>query len=325
MKRTLREKLFSISKSPYRTVVRFLFLKFTFKDRELDPKRLCRTPECEYPRLLKKWYGKMMDETLDLDRPRTFNHKLQWIKLYGDRELMTRLADKLAVRDYVAERIGERFLTPLVGAYADASEIDWNALPSRFVLKPNHGSHWLEIIEDKTTVDRAALFRRANSWLSRDYSFDHGFELHYGKIKPRLMIERHLGDYTDDLRDYKVWCFHGVPRFIQVSEDRFSQKGFQTAFYSPEWKKQIFWKGQLADDVVPRPAALADMLACASKLSADIPFVRVDFYCMDDGSLKFGEMTFTPCSGMSRWRGSPTIDRELGDLIHLPCDERKGL
>ncbi len=201
-------------------VVRFLFLKFTFKDRELDPKRLRKTPESEYPRLLGKWYGRMTGEVLDLDHPKTFNQKLQWIKLHVNRDLMTRLADKIAVRDYVSEKIGERYLVPIVGIYAHASEINWDDLPPRFVLKPNHGSHWLEIIEDKCSVDRKTVLHSADSWLTKDYTFSHGFELHYAGIRPRLMIERHLGDYTNDLRDYKVWCFHGVPRFIQVSEDR---------------------------------------------------------------------------------------------------------
>ena len=321
MKRSLSERLFSISRSPYRTVVRFLFLKFTFKDRELDPERLQRTSELEYPRLLKKWYGRMTGEVLDLEHPRTFNQKMQWIKLYWNRELMTRLADKIAVRDYVSEKIGERYLVPLVGVYKNASEIDWDGLPSRFVLKPNHGSHWLEIVEDRNLVERTLVSKRADSWLEKDYSFSHGFEMQYHGIKPRLMIERHLGEWTHNLTDYKVWCFGGEPHYVQLVLDRFEDTGSKTAYYSADWIKQPFWKQHAHyEGEIPRPEVLDELLACSRKLAEGIPFVRVDFYLMDDGSLRFGEMTFTPSSGCSLWQGDPTADVVLGDLVKLPCD-----
>ncbi len=322
---TLKEKLFSVKVTPGRIVTRFLFMKFTRRNPKFSPKRLKKLHESKYPELLKEWFSMRMNgAVLDLDNPKTINEKIQWLKLYGNRKRMTELADKIAVRDFVAQTIGEKYLIPLVGVYNRAEDINWEELPSKFVLKPNHGSHWLSIIEDKSKIDIRKLYKTANKWLKENYAFYHGFEMQYAKIPPKLMIERHLGEITSNLNDYKVWCFNGVPKYIQVHVNRQGAGETTTCIYSiPEWKKQNFFMVHSTTNTcyqgeVPRPDCLDEMLDAAAKLSKEFPFVRVDFYCIDDGSIRFGEMTFTPASGSCPWAGEEDISLKLGAMIELP-------
>ena len=308
-----------ITRTPRKTVVRLGPLKIFWRNRKFLPERLRQIPESEYPALLEEWYYLSTGEKLDLRAPRTFRQKIQWLKLYGDRKLMTRLADKVAVRDFVAEKIGARYLIDLLGVYERAADIDWSVLPDRFVLKPNHGSRWVKVVEDKSSLDVPAVCREADGWLGTDFSLCDGFEMQYRDIPPRLMIERHLGELTHDLSDYKVWCFGGKPLYVQIVAGRQDGGGCTTAFYSTSWEKQSFWRGYpQSAEAAPKPARLDEMLSAAATLSAGMPFVRVDFYVLDDGSLKFGEMTFTPASGEGEWHGEDGIDERLGALIELP-------
>ena len=308
-----------ITRNPRKTVVRFGFLKFFWRNKKFLPERLRLVPESEYPALLEEWYQLSTGEKLDLRAPKTFRQKIQWLKLYGDRKTMTRLADKVAVRDFIAEKIGSRYLIDMLGVYEHAADIDWDALPARFVLKPNHGSHWVKIVEDKSSLDVSAVCRDADGWLKEDYTFDSGFEMQYRDIPPRLMIERHLGELTHDLNDYKVWCFDGKPLYVQVMADRQADGRCTTCFYSTDWTKQKFhYNRPLFSGDIPKPTRLDEMLSAAATLSSGMPFVRVDFYVLDDGALKFGEMTFTPTSGEGAWYGEDGIDERLGALIALP-------
>ena len=311
-----------ITRNPRKTVVRLGPLKVFWRNREFLAENLRNRPESDYPALLEKWYFLATGEKLDLRAPTTFRQKIQWLKLYGDRKMMTKLADKVAVRDFVAEKVGPQYLIDLLGVYERAADIDWDALPTRFVLKPNHGSHWVKVVEDKSALDIPAVCREADGWLKEDFSLCGGFEMQYRDILPRLMIERHLGELTHDLNDYKVWCFGGKPLYIQIMAGRQGDGGCTTAFYSTGWEKQSFWRGYpLCEDDTPRPARLDEMLSAAATLSAGLPFVRVDFYVLDDESLKFGEMTFTPASGEGAWYGEDGIDERLGALIALPSQK----
>ena len=312
-------KLFSIRRTTRKTVVKIGFLKFSMRNRKFSPERLRATPESEYPALLEEWYRLSTGERLDLRAPRTFRQKIQWLKLYGDMETMRRLADKVRVRDYVAAKIGERRLIDVLGVYKKAEEIDWAALPRRFVLKPNHASGWVKVVEDKTALDIPAVCREADGWLAEDYSVVDGFQMQYRGIPPRLVVERHLGELTRDLRDYKVWCFGGKPLYVQVVAGRRDAGGCTTAFYSADWKRQPFWRGYPpCSEEVPKPACIEEMLSAAAALSEGMPFVRADFYVLDDGSFKFGELTFTPGSGEGEWHGEDGVDGRLGALVALP-------
>lgn len=250
----------------------------------------------------------------DIDAPITFNQKLQWLKLYDRNAEYTRFADKYAVRSYVAERIGETFLNDVYFIGKSASDIPWNNLPTSFVIKCTHGSGFNIIVTNVDGFDKAHSVATLNKWLKTDYS-RYGREWVYGKIVPRIMVEKFLQDQNGKVpQDYKVFCFKGDPRYIQVDVDRFGDH--TRAYYDAEWRRQPFTilYQQFAGDV-PRPPQLSVMLDAARKLAADIPFVRVDFYSLPE--IKFGEMTFFPEAGHGRFVPEEW-DRRLGEELTLP-------
>lgn len=274
--------------------------------------------DLDYKQLLSDWYNKCCNKYLNLYRPVTFNEKIQWLKLYDSTPIKTRLADKLLVRDWVREKIGDKYLIPLLGVYDRFEDIDFSKLPKRFVIKCNHGSGWNIIVRDKTKLDLADVKKKLDYWMNLNFAFKYGYELHYREIQPKIMIEKFMENKTiDDLYDYKFWCFNGKVEYIQLLSGR-NSTGLKTAFYSPDWKKQRFYDNNMFDSsVAPRPKSLAQMKKLAEKLSAGFNYVRVDFYQLDDGTIYFGEMTFTPASGAMVWDTDAT-NLMLGKMLKLP-------
>lgn len=271
-----------------------------------------------YQSALCQWYTRRTGRPLDLSNPRTFSEKLQWAKLYDRDPLRTRLADKLAVREWVAQKIGEEYLVPLIATYKYAREIDFDALPNGFVLKANHGSGYNAVVRDKRKEDLEALRRRADSWLHEDYAFRSGFELHYHGIERRIIVE----EYVEGMGDYQFFCFDGKVRMVEHVTD---PKGDpHVSYYDPDWNnlhiERCDWKPHAED--VPRPDGLDEMATIAETLSAGIPHVRVDLYLLQDGSIRFGEMTFTSTSGACPWKSSD-VDVWLGELYELPSGDNQ--
>ena len=268
------------------------------------------------PQMLKDWYLERTGQKLNLDNPRTFNEKIQWLKLYDNDNIKTRLADKFAVRDWVKEKIGEQYLIPLLGVYDTPEEIDWDGLPSEFVIKCNHGFAMNIIVKDKNKIDRDEVKRKLNKWLNTTFGFM-GFQLQYINIPPIIIIEKKIeNEGHDDLFDYKFYCFAGNPQYIQFSFDRF-KGGLRVASYNTNWELQPFaYNHPMAEKSIERPDNLELMLNLAKKLSAGFKFVRVDFYRLEDGTIYFGEMTFTPDNGYGKWYGQD-MGLKFGDLIKL--------
>jgi hypothetical protein len=237
---------------------------------------------------------------LNLRHPRTFNEKLQWLKLRYRDPLMRRCADKVAVRDYVAEQAGPDVLIPLLGTYTSAAAIDFQRLPKRFVLKANHGSGWNILCRDRETLDFARTRARLDAWLRTDFSRI-AREWVYEGIPPRLLCEEFLATATGEPpSDYKFFCFHGKPVFVQVDYDRFIRH--ERALYTADWKKlPCALEYALKEEPTPPPPMLTRMLELAGKLSAPFPFVRVDLYDLE-GRVYFGELTFFPGKGVERFR-----------------------
>lgn len=152
-------------------------------------KRLTPT---KYPAELARWFKKATGEELDLENPQTFNQKIQWMKLYDSTPEKGRLADKYLVREYVAKRIGEQYLVPLLGVWDDPDDIDFDALPDRFVLKCTHGCGWNIIVSDKSKLDVRATRKKLKKWLTTDWAYVGGLELHYHYCEPRVIAERFL-------------------------------------------------------------------------------------------------------------------------------------
>jgi hypothetical protein len=270
----------------------------------------------EYPQALADWYRLKTGEMLDLAHPRTFNEKIQWLKLYGATPLKTRLVDKHLAREYVREKIGERHLITLLGVWDRFDDIDFAVLPGRFALKANHGSGWNVIVRDKSSMDRNLAKRMFDEWLRLDFAFCKGLELDYRGIPPKIVAEAYIENSNGQLYDYKVWCFGGKACYVMFLADRGTK--LKMIYHDRDWVPQPFvYNYPRYEKPVPRPSNLDELLAKAETLAAGFPFVRVDFYRLNDGSLKFGEMTFTPYSGVCHWT-PPEWNAKLGEMIPLP-------
>lgn len=258
----------------------------------------------------KRRYFDTFHKELDFSNPQTLNEKIQWFKLNRKREIITKLSDKLEVRDYVAKHFDRNILNEIYGIYDSPDEIDFNKLPNQFVIKTNHGSGWNIICRDKTKLNIDDTRRKLKLWLSQDYSTK-GREWNYHDIKARILIEKFLGFNT---RDYKFFCFDGKPKYIQVDFERFTNH--KRSIYDINWEKQKFGiYYPLSNKKVKKPANLKKMIKVAEKLSADFRFVRVDLYSVRN-RVVFGEMTFYPGNGFETFMPSK-YDLKLGKLLPI--------
>lgn len=268
-----------------------------------------------------KWFYMRTGEKLVLDRPVTFNQKLQWLKIYDTNPLKTVLADKYLVRDWVKGKIGEAYLIPLLGVWDQAAAIDFDALPDRFALKCNHGSGWNIIVHDKARLDREQTKKQLDTWMKKNFAYEAGFELQYRDIVPKIIAEEYIENRGGEIYDYKCYCFHGKVFYIQFISDR--RSGMKLGYFDRDWNLQPFVNNHPQIDFdVPKPDNLDELISLAQTLAEGFPFVRVDFYRLNDGTLKFGEMTFSPASGTQDWRPA-SANKLLGDLLTLPQPARE--
>lgn len=267
--------------------------------------------------LLKSYFIKF-GRKLDLIYPETFNEKLQWLKLYDRKPEYTIMVDKYKVREYISKKIGSQYLIPLLGVWDDPDEIDFDALPGRFVLKCNHNSGLgMCICTDKTKLDVKKAKKDLKRGLKQDYYLT-GREWPYKDVPRKIVAEKFLKGDTGGLTDYKIHCFNGVPKFVLVCRDRFSESGLTEDFYTPEWELMPVKRPSIpnAKTPLPKPEKLDEMLALAAKLSENIPFLRVDFYYVE-GKIYFSELTFFPASGFAPFEPEEW-DRTFGDWLELP-------
>lgn len=253
---------------------------------------------------------------LDLAHPVTFNEKLQWLKLHDRNPLYPMLVDKVAVKPWVAERIGAEHVIPTLGVWERFDDIDFDSLPDKFVLKCTHDSGSIVFCTDKTTFDRAAAREKLTYclehslyWLFREWS--------YKDVKPRIIAEPYLVDESGaELKDYKVQVFAGEPKFIQVDFDRFAKH--QRNLYDTDWTYIEATIDYPTDPHrhIPRPKELPQLLSFARKLSEGMPYVRTDFYIVNDKIL-FGEMTYYHGAGYETFTPS-AFGVAAGDWIPLP-------
>lgn len=277
------------------------------------------SPEEKHAEILSDWYFKHTGKVLNLKNPQTYNEKIQWMKLYDSIAIKTKLADKYLVRDWVAAKVGAKYLIPLLGVWDSFDDIDFESLPNRFVLKCNHGCGYNLIVKDKSQLNLAEAKRKINTWLGEDFAF-RGLELHYSPIPRKIIAEEYIentGSEGGDLYDYKFWCFDGKVKYIQFLSER-NTNGLKMAFYDMEWNKQNFvYSFPLDTKEISKPDNLVEMIEIAEKLAAPFNHVRVDLYRMDDGKLYFGEMTFTTASGNCKWVPDE-MDYKMGQMIRLP-------
>ena len=268
------------------------------------------------------WYAKNPGVPLNLDAPQTFCDKIQCLKLTADTPLLTRLADKYAVREWVVGKIGTQHLIPLLGVWDRAEDVDFDALPQHFVLKANHGSHMICIVKDKTTLDIPLLRATMSNWLATDYAFVMSPQLQYANIPRKIIAEEYIENSDGELHDWKVWCFRGSARYVEFMSRKNGCIRF--VYMDREWRPAPFSYRRMEDErrePPPRPDNLDELLRLAEKLAAGFEFVRVDFYQLDDGSYRFGEMTFSPAGGNAQF-DPPEYNAKIGALFDYTPDNR---
>lgn len=264
---------------------------------------------------LKIRYYLEMGKRLDLKNPRTMNEKLQWLKLYNRKPEYTTMVDKILVKEYVANIIGEEYIVPLLGVWRSPEEIDFESLPNQFVLKTNHsgGNTGVIIVKDKNKIDRSAIVEKLRASLKSDI-YATFREWPYKNVERKVFAEAYLGD---DLADYKFYCYNGYADAVMICVDR--QIGDpKFYFFDKQWNLKRYnkrGKEAPADFILPKPDGVDKMFELASVLSKDIPYARVDFYNVN-GQIYFGEITFFPASGFDKNRLLES-DIYFGNLIKL--------
>ena len=276
-------------------------------------------PDEPYVKLM---YRANVGRKANLDDPQGYMEKMNWLKLYGNMRQYAPYSDKLAVRDYISQKIGAEYLVPLLGVWNSAAEIDFSALPERFVLKATHDSGSVKVCRNKASFDcRAARRYFARALRTRYYM--KGRERQYEPITPRIIAETYLDDGKHTLpTDYKLYCFNGKPKLMMACTNRGTDKQVTASFFDLEWNEIPIYCPDFENtaETIERPYSFEKMKEIASVLCRDIPFVRIDFYDIQ-GKLYFGEMTF--CDGGGYEGYGEGWEDIIGAWIHLPQNGRQ--
>ncbi|WP_167607502.1 ATP-grasp fold amidoligase family protein [Maribellus sediminis] len=250
---------------------------------------------------------------LNFNKPETFNEKINWLKLYDRKAIYTNLVDKYAVREYVKNKIGKEYLIELIGIFKDADEINFDLLPDKFVLKATHGSGWVLVCNDKSSLNIKLTKKRMKHWLNNNFYSLWG-EWPYKNVPPAIICEKNISKENKALLDYKFYCFNGNPKFIHVDFDRF--ENHTRNFYDLNWNRLPYQHCYPNNDQdALKPVKINEMISIASKLSTNFKFVRVDLYEVDE-KIYFGELTFYPDNGFGQF-SHYKHDLEIGNLLEL--------
>lgn len=265
---------------------------------------------------LKILYRVRIGKKLNLNEPKTFNEKLQWLKINDRNSLYTKLVDKYEVKEYVSKIIGKEYIIPTIGVYNSFDEIDFSKLPNQFVIKCTHDSGGLVIVKDKTKFNHKEAKKKIEHCLKRNYYLNTR-EWPYKDIKPRIIIEPYMEDVKQkELIDYKIMCFNGKPKLLFTCTERFSGEGLKVTFFDLNWNKLPFEKKYPSSTKkIEKPLNLQKMIELSEKLAKDLIFIRVDWYEINN-KLYFGELTFYPGSGCERFMPEEW-DYKIGNLLEL--------
>lgn len=288
--------------------------KKIFRDREKRLKlieKLSVIPDVPY---LKMVYRIKTGKKLNLDDPKTFNEKLNWLKLHDIHPEYTDLVDKIKVREIIKEKLGEEYLIPLLGVWDSFDEIDFDTLPDKFVLKCNHDSGSVKVITDKSRINKPELKKffdgrlSLNPWcLAREYP--------YKNVKPKIIAEQYMeAKGGKGINDYKFFCFDGKPKIMFVATDRATDVKFD--FFDMQFNHlDVVNIHENADTVPEKPESFDRMVKIASVLSKGMRFVRIDLYEIDS-KIYFGEFTFFHGGGFYLFKPEEW-DRKIGDMLDL--------
>ena len=295
------------------SLIKKIVFKFILK---LDSLGILRLKDITF--LKYKYYTKTGNR-LNVLEPQTFNEKLQWLKLYDRKENYTEMVDKYAVKEYVANIIGEEYIIPTLGIYNNFDEIDLEKLPNKFVIKCTHDSGGLIVCKNKNELDIKKARKKINKSLKTNYYYC-GREWPYKNVKPRIIVEKYMEDKkTKELRDYKFFCFNGIPKLMFIATDR-GKKETKFNYYDLKFNKLEIKQHYPNDDrVIFKPQNFDKMIELSKKLSKGIPHVRVDWYEIN-GKMYFGELTFYHFSGFEPFKPEEW-DYRLGEWLQLPKKE----
>ena len=259
-----------------------------------------------------------MGRKLDLKNPKTFNEKMQWLKLYDRKPIYTTMVDKYAVKKYVADLIGEEYIIQTLGVWDSFDQIDFDSLPDQFVLKCTHDSGGLVICRDKSKLDIKAAKAKIEKSLKCRYYYS-SREWPYKNVKPRIIAERYMQDgQTQTSPVYKVFTFGGEPKLIQaIQDDKTPQETID--YFDLDWNRLDMRQNfPNSEKPLTRPGKLQQILSLSRTLCGALPFVRTDFYSIN-GNVYFSEFTFYSDSGYASFHPQQW-DQTLGGWIKLPVD-----
>lgn len=271
---------------------------------------------------LKLMFHARMGYKLNLKDPQTFNEKLQWLKLYDRKPEYTAMVDKYEAKKYVADRIGKEYIIPTLGVWDSFDDIDFNELPSQFVLKCTHDSGGLVICKDKDQFDIGEARVKIEKSLNNNY-YLWCREWPYKNVKPRIIAEQYMANEDEaasnsGLIDYKFYCFNGNPKYLYVSQGMDNHETAKLSFATIDWTIAPFGRNDYPplNSLPKRPSHFSEMVDIAKQLSHGHPFLRVDLYEINN-RVYFSELTFSPCAGFMQFEPEE-YDFKLGSMLELP-------
>lgn len=262
-------------------------------------------------------FRKVFGRGINWKNPKTYNEKLQWLKIHDRKPIYTTMVDKFEVKQYVADRIGEEYIIPTLGVWDSVEDIDFDKLPEQFVLKCTHDSGGLVICPDKSKLDVDAAKKKLAHSLKQNF-FWSGREWPYKNVKPRIIAEKYMVDESGyELKDYKFFCFGGEPKALFIASDRqLEGEEVKFDFFDMDFHHLPFRNGHPnATHPIACPPAFEKMKELAAVLSKGIPQLRVDFYDIN-GQVYFGELTFFHHSGLETFEPAQW-DEKFGEWIKL--------
>lgn len=275
-------------------------------------------PSFLYRQFVLEDWKRMGGGYIDLDNPTTYCQKQQWAKIYDSDPRKTVLADKVAVREWVKDTIGQEYLIPCFGVYEYPYAIDYSSLPNRFVIKMNHSSHMNLIVKDKYKLDHKKVNNQLKKWARVNFAFP-TMELQYKNIQPKVLIEKYIEDKDGELKEYKFFCFKGRVFCSYIMEGRTTKpEGLSMGIMDRDFNLlPVSRKGiKMLKNQPDKPMNYEKMVVIAEKLSANFPHVRVDLYNVD-GQIFFGEMTFSSACGFGFYE-QQDFDELMGAQWDLP-------
>ncbi|MBD8031829.1 MULTISPECIES: ATP-grasp fold amidoligase family protein [Solibacillus] len=266
-------------------------------------------------------FWKTFKYNLNLENPQTFSEKLMWLKLFEDVEFKVRFTDKVKMREYMIALGYSHLLVPIIGIFEEIEDIIFEQLPRKFVIKCTHGSGFTIVCENKRELDYQKTRLQLAAMMATNYALRNA-EPHYSKIKPRIIIEHYIEPSRSDISNaYKIHCFHGEPKVIELALDHNTSKQ-QTIMLTPDWNDTGYIEKKFPYEISEsKPKQLEELMAIAKKLSKPFTYVRVDLNIVDE-KIYFNKLSFTPDACLNT-EINEQANRELGQWLELNIEKRK--